>query len=199
LGNIFIKGFMNTVAERYSRTNNLSSEGAIIIPEASGEHGVPDIKIKGKDFLCIVENKIRAMEGKDQTKRYADDASKEIENMKIDKEKLFLIFLTPFGRSPLDKRFKTMDYKEIIRLLREILKFRQNIDDSTKFLIEQFIFNLEMEILHIFDLEKSVGNCLMQYAKRRENYLWERYESIYTIYDELIKRRVKNGRLYGFQ
>jgi hypothetical protein len=199
LGNIFIKGFMNTVAERYSRTNNLSSEGAIIIPEASGEHGVPDIKIKGKDFLCIVENKIRAMEGKDQTKRYADDASKEIENMKIDKEKLFLIFLTPFGRSPLDKRFKTMDYKEIIRLLREILKFRQNIDDSTKFLIEQFIFNLEMEILHIFDLEKSVENCLVQYSKRRENYLWESYETIYTIYDELIKRRVKNGRLYGFQ
>lgn len=188
LGNIFLKEFMDAVVERYPSTKGLSLEGVDVIPEASGEHGVPDIKIKGKDFLCIVENKVRAMEGEGQLQRYAEDGENDIKKMKIGKERLFLIFLTPTGRSPLDKRFKPMDYQEIISLLREILKSQQNINDSTKFLIEQFIFNLEMEILHIFDLEKRVENCLRQYSKGGENYLWESQENIYSIYNELMKK-----------
>jgi hypothetical protein len=199
LGNTFLKKFMDAVVERYPSIKDLSLEEVIVIPEASGEHGVPDIKIKGKDFLCIVENKIRAMEGEGQLQGYAKDGKDDITKMRIGKERLFLIFLTPTGRTPLCKKFKAMNYQEIIKLLREILQSQQNISDSTRFLIEQFIFNLEMEILHIFDLEKRVENCLKQYSQRGENYLWESQENIYIIYNELMKRRVKNGRFYGFQ
>jgi len=188
LGNAFLQEFLNVISQKYNTVINLSSNGVTVIPEASGEHGVPDIKIESKDFLCIVENKIRAMEGKDQTIRYADDALREIQAKKIPEERLFLIFLTPTGQKPFDNRFKPMNYNEIIALLTNLLQWHKNISDSARFLIEQFIFNLQMEILHVFDLEQKVENCLRKYFKHGEKYLWGDYENIRSIFDELIDR-----------
>lgn len=188
LGNTFLKSFLNAVTDKYKRPISISLEEIIVIPEAAGDRGIPDIKIIGKDFLCIIENKIRAMEGKDQTDRYAKDAMEEIEKIKISKEHLFLIFLSPTGRLPKDKNFKPMDYNEIIKLLKELVMSHENISASTRYLIEQFIFNLEMEILHRFDLEKRIDKCLEQYSKFGDQYLWENHENIFSIYDDLLNR-----------
>ena len=189
----FLDGFLDLVLTRYENVESLSSKGVTVIPEASGDLGTPDITIKGPDFLCILENKIRSGEGKDQTERYANDAEKKIKEVKVSKDRLFLIYLTPTGRTPLDERFKSMDYHEIINLLREIISSEQNINEPTKFLIEQFILNLEMEILHVYDLEKRIDTCLMQYSKEGDKYLWKNHENIYHTYTEYLKRRDNNG------
>lgn len=193
MGRIFLDGFLDLLERRYKNVESLSSEAATVIPEASGDRGTPDIKIQGTDFLCIVENKIRSAEGKDQTRRYADDAMEEIRKIKISEDRLFLIYLTPTGRTPIDARFKSMDYHEIINLLREILHSGKNINDSTKFLIEQFILNLEMEILNVYNLEKKIDTCLTQYSREGDKYLWKNQEDIYHIYDELIERGGNDG------
>jgi hypothetical protein len=193
IGSAFLDGFLDLLARRYNNVESLSSEAATVIPEASGDRGTPDIKILGADFLCIVENKIRSAEGKDQTKRYAEDAMEEIKKIKVSEDRLFLIYLTPTGRAPLDSRFKSMDYNELITLLRDIIQREQNINDPTRFLIEQFILNLEMEILNVFNLEKLINACLMQYSKQGDKYLWRNQEHVYRIYEELVERRGNNG------
>jgi hypothetical protein len=188
MGSAFLDGFLDLLVRRYKNVESLSPEAATVIPEASGDRGTPDIKILGADFLCIVENKIRSAEGKDQTRRYADDAMEEIKKIKVSEDRLYLIYLTPTGRTPIDARFKSMDYHEIINLLREILHSEQNINEPTRFLIEQFILNLEMEILNVYSLEKRIDTCLMRYSKEGDKYLWKNQENIYHIYDELIER-----------
>ncbi|MCD6220008.1 PD-(D/E)XK nuclease family protein [Candidatus Calescamantes bacterium] len=200
LGSMFLERFLDAVARKYPGTEKLSPEGVTIVSEASSEHGVPDIKIKGKDFLCIVENKIRAgesisKEGVPQTECYKKDAINEIKRLKIPKGRLFLIFLTPEGRRAACKDFKSMNYFEIINLLEEILQSNQNTAEDTKFLIRQFIFNLKMEILHVFDLEKRVENCLKEYLRNGEKYLWDNHEKICSLYQMLKERRNNNGRI----
>lgn len=188
LGNVFLQRFLDTAADKCRRPRDLSSEGVVIIPEAAGERGIPDIKIKGPDFLCVVENKIMAAEGKDQTERYARDAHENIQDMKISEDRLFLIFLTPTGRAALSKEFVAMSYPEIISLLREILQAQTKVSDSTEFLIQQFISNLEMEILHVFDFEKRIESCVAEYSRRGDKYLWEDHENIYDIYNGLMQK-----------
>ena len=191
LGNAFIELFVEAVTAKYDHFGDVSTEGVAIIPEASGERGTPDIKILGKDYMCIVENKIMSLEGKDQTERYAKDAEETAEELGIPKDRVFLIFLTPTGRKASDKRFKSIKYAEIIKLLRQILAYQTNINTSTRFLIEQFIFNLEMEVLRLYDLDKRIGACLKQYSKHGDKYLWDNYEDLLDIYGALLAREDK--------
>ena len=186
LGNLFLKQFLGAGIKEEEHRNNISIKDTEIVPEAAGESGTPDIKIIGKDFLCIVENKIRSMEGKDQTTRYRNDAFKEIQNRGIDKNNLILIFLTPTGQFPKCDDFKSMNYREIIDLLKKVLQSQTNISTAVRFLIEQFILNLEVEILHDYDLQRNIVTCLSKYANAGDNYLWENADSIYAMYTEIL-------------
>lgn len=193
LGDIFLTKFLDIVSNKHGSRTNISTKGVDIIPEAAGKHGTPDIKIKGDNCLCIVENKIKAMEGEDQTKRYRDDALEEITDMRIPRDNLFLIFLTPTGRTPNCDDFKIMNYREIIKLLKEILYSHETIPDETRFLIEQFVFNLQMEIFRDFELQKRIEVCLRQFSSKGDTYLWENQENIFDIYSKIIATS-KEGR-----
>ena len=52
--------------------------------------------------------------------------------------------------------------------------------------IEQFILNLEVEILHDYDLQRNIVTCLSKYANAGDNYLWENADSIYAMYTEIL-------------
>jgi len=116
--------------------------------EKGDEHGVPDITISGthpEPFLAVIENKIMAAEGQDQTPKYATAAEKK--NVPVPRR--LLIFLSPDGRPPKSPEFRPMSYGTVLRILTDLQQYQMRTE--TRFLVEQFIFNLRFKILHCFD------------------------------------------------
>lgn len=108
------------------------------------ETGVPDILInieqeKGVHSLIIIENKLKAKEGEDQTKKYS--SQKMVNKLKgkfsIENVNKYFIFLTLFPeQTPSSDKFKKITYEDL-------LKVRYNNDSIITRLLRDFSKILE--------------------------------------------------------
>jgi len=99
---------------------NFNAYTRTLIPET----GVPDIVIdieqkKEKHFLIIIENKLKAKEGTDQTKKYSSqEVINKLKNkFEIDKVNKDYVFLTLFpDQEPASDRFKKITYEDLLKI-----------------------------------------------------------------------------------
>jgi len=144
--------------------------------ERGTDRGVPDITVIGPNFLCIVENKLLAAEGRDQTRRYADAAEEEACQRGIPFTRLLLVFLSPMGRSPKDGRFHALAYPPLLQLLEGLLN--RDVPPIVEMTIRQFVFNLRARVLDKYDRETAVLTHLTEYAEKGDPYLREYWSEI---------------------
>ena len=94
---------------------------------STGETSIPDIVIvcnsSKKTELIILENKLKADEGKDQTEKYASDETINVLHQKLCSQVKMedihpkFIFLTLFpDQKPLSSKFRTVTHKELLSL-----------------------------------------------------------------------------------
>lgn len=158
--------------------------------ERGTDRGVPDITVIGPDFLCIVENKLLAAEGRDQTRRYADDAEEEASTH------LLLVFLSPMGRPPKDSRFHALAYPPLLQLLEDLLG-SQHVSPAVEMAIRQFVFNLRTRILpdEEYDHAMAALTHLAGYAEKGDLYLREHWLEI----ERLIQTLQEVNNMSGFK
>ena len=71
----------------------------------------------GHEYLIAIENKVRASEGKEQTKRYR----KNIEEERPDAEKMF-VYLSADNNPPSDAQWASLSYDSIIEMLDHLIQ-----------------------------------------------------------------------------
>ena len=194
----FLVEFLKLAQRVCDKSFNFDTHSVTIQTEKATEGGMPDIVITGPDFLCVVENKILAVEGQDQTKRYAKWAEeKEIEERGIPNDRLLLVFLTPTGREAQDSRFRPMSYEQVVSILEGILHRQGDVEPETRFAIEQFVFSVRDTILRKFGLHRKVGRFLDGYSVEEQRYLVDNWQELWTLYG-LVKGG-SNGEVPGIQ
>ncbi|MFW5981161.1 MAG: PD-(D/E)XK nuclease family protein [bacterium] len=114
----FREFFMRKITNKYD--NNCSNFKAYTRTSIQGV-GVPDIvinyQLNGKQFQIIVENKLKAKEGEDQTVKYS---SKQLINglkrrFNFERVETEYIFLTLFpNQEPVNKEFNKLTYKDLL-------------------------------------------------------------------------------------
>lgn len=180
LGDGLLISFLEEARVLYKSEVDLDCTELKITKERAGESGSPDIVIEGKNFICVIENKIRSPEGLDQTKRYADDWEKIAAIQKI--KNLFLVFLTPEGRAPNDKRFKPLSYPKLISML-------EGCSDSAsveaKLIINQFVMNLRVNVLKEFSQEEKAQGIIDRCESGGEEYMLQHFLEIMETYKEV--------------
>lgn len=151
--------------------------------ERSTDKGVPDITITGSNFMCVVENKILAAEGQDQTRRYADATEQEARERQIPADHVLLIFLSPEGREPRDSRFSPVSYGQVLRLLEATST--AVVSPLVATAIRQFVFNLRAVVLNQYDREMAILAHLKGYEATGDVYLREHSHEISELVLEL--------------
>jgi len=91
----------------------------------------------GQDIVIGIENKIFQTEGRSQTKQYAD----AFERLFPGRQRI-LIFLTPSGLRPMDKRFKAVSYVDLFAALRNV-NCPWMTDPHSSVLFGDFLIHLE--------------------------------------------------------
>jgi len=182
----FLKPFLQK-AQEICRQEDFEldlSEVQVDLERGSGQ-GRPDITVETPNCLCIVENKLKATEGPRQTERYADAAEAETP----DKHRL-LVFLTPRGRKPNDKRFNPMSYVQVLELLDSLAQ--SSLRSEVRFAILQFITNIRETILGEKPLQDRLIQLLDDYESKGDVFLirnWSKFSGVITE----LERRNPNG------
>ncbi|MBE9507790.1 MAG: PD-(D/E)XK nuclease family protein [Chloroflexi bacterium] len=186
LGQAFLQAFLKLAQQTLERPFPQELEGVTVELERGSEQGVPDIVVMGTDFMLVIENKLLGAEGEQQTRRYADDAEREANERNIPTDHLLLMFLTPRGTPPRDPRFYPLSYPQVLEVLEPLLG-EEGIPPMTAVALRQFIFNVRANILHLYDLDRQVTECLEQYAREGDAFLAQAWSKIRAVSDKLMK------------
>ena len=100
------------------------------------------IRCRSDNLFCLIENKIWAKEGSDQTKRYAIKAEEIVKNERYTKPPL-LIFLTPYGHAARNRKFLPISFFSLVELFDKLVNSNKDMEPVTASLIEQFKDNLK--------------------------------------------------------
>lgn len=180
LGESFLTAFMDQVQLVCQREESLDLSGVIITREKSGETGTPDIVIEGTNFICVIENKIFAQEGNDQTGRYAREWRPIAEARNLDEP--FLIFLTPIGTDPQSPYFRAMTYSSLLDSLEQA---KSVTTGAANFMIDQFIWNLRKNILKETAAEERCLRIGIGYRELGDRYLLDHFDEICALHEKL--------------
>lgn len=90
---------------------------------------------QNEGFLCIIENKIGAKEGQEQTKHYYEASLKIFDPVNYPYR--VYMYLSPDGDPPIDEHFIPISYQIILRVIDEIRDKRQ-VTETEQFLLQQF-------------------------------------------------------------
>ncbi len=209
LGDVLLKSFLKKVCGLHKDISftDLKIKDITIAPQKDiVDLGVPDIEISGRNFLCIVENKILAGEtankGIPQTRRYADYYTRIARQ---EKKHLLLVYLVPPSRDdsevakkPTDIRFKQILHSDVIRIVDKAVKESQ-VSGDTKTLIDMFLYNLRREICHEYDWYFEAKHLLDSAEDFSDNisdqvvyfHRLDNSEKLFRI-SEMVSRRLKN-------
>jgi hypothetical protein len=188
LGTVFLNSFLELVQRAHGFEFEADVRDVRVELERGTDRGVPDITIIGSNFLCVVENKLLAAEGRDQTRRYADAAEEEACQRGIPSAHLLLVFLSPSGRRPKDSRFHALAYPPLLQLLEDILD--RGTPPVVEMAIRQFVFNLRARVLHEYDHSTAALTHLAGYAEQGDQYLRGHWPEIGNLIEAL--REVNN-------
>jgi len=193
LGTAFLDGFLQLAQKTCGREFEADLSAVEVELERGTDEGVPDITVIGPNFLCVVENKILAAEGLNQTQRYADDAEKEASQRGIPFDHLLLVFLSPRGHRPKDRRFHALAYPPVLQLLEGLAS--QPVPPIVEMAIRQFVFNLRAGVLHKYKHATAVIDHLEGYARQGDHYLRKHWRGI----DNLIGALQEVNDMPGFE
>ena len=102
-----------------------------------------DLVIQKNGFLCIIENKVGANEGPDQTKDYYESSLKIFPKEQYPHR--IYIYLSPFGDPPKDEHFIAASYQVLLDVLKDLQDDSQT-SETEMFLLRQFQENLRRSI-----------------------------------------------------
>lgn len=193
LGTAFLGAFLRLAQKTCECEFDADLSAAKIKLERGTDKGVLDITVIGPNFLCVVENKLLATEGLDQTQRYADFAEEEACRQEISPAHVLLVFLSPRGRRPRDARFHALAYPPLLRLLEELLS--RDVSPIVEMAIRQFIFNLRDMVLHEYNLATDIINHLEGYSEKGDHYLSRHWRGI----ENLIQALQEVNGMPGFE
>ena len=95
-----------------------------------------DLHLQFDDAHVYIEQKIGSAEGQNQLRNYADCLASSID-IKRDR----LVFLTPEGRKPSDERWDALSYREIFRLLAQVLR-RHALSPVARYNLKALLWDL---------------------------------------------------------
>lgn len=162
----------------------LNLEECIVKTEESFESKKVDITIKNEEekFICLIENKINATEGEDQTRNYAKLCKRKYQNFKY-----IFLFLTPFDDEAESEEFININYFDIKNLLIQVLEAKKSIiTNEVIFLIKQFIQNLEVNILNEGEIQKLCEEIYKRHNKAIDKIVSFKPDFITKIKDYLV-------------
>ena len=156
-------------------TNHLdANEFKVMTRTQAGSAGIPDlvvaVKYEAESALVVIENKLKAEEGDDQTSRYQQPES--IHSLKAkarffpENEEVheYLVFLTLFPESPSGEKFVNKIYRDLYPLLDD-LPFNENA--TSDLLLRDFrdilreFYSFEKISLSDLILERLRGNAVL--------------------------------------
>ena len=193
LGAAFLDAFLRLVQQTCGREFDADLGAVKVSLERGTDGGVPDITVIGHNFLCFVENKILAAEGVDQTQRYADSAEKEANRRGIPSDHVLLVFLSPRGSRPKDRRFHALAYPLVLQLLEVLLG--QPVPPIVEMAVGQFVFNMRARVLHEYDQATAIIRHLEGYTREGDIYLRRHWREI----DNLIRTLQEVNGMPGFE
>lgn len=129
LGDYFLNLFLKKISSQTSSVNH-SSPSIFEIDswtfnyiEVLREWRNIDILIKSDEnrFVCVIENKIKSSEGKDQLQRY-----KKIINHEFGDYKKFFVYLSLEGDIPSDENYLTVSYRDISAIINYIIEVKKD-------------------------------------------------------------------------
>ena len=129
LGDYFLNLFLKKISSQTSSVNH-SSPSIFEIDswtfnyiEVLREWKNIDILIKSDEnrFVCVIENKIKSSEGKDQLQRY-----KKIINHEFGDYKKFFVYLSLEGDIPSDENYLTVSYRDISAIINYIIEVKKD-------------------------------------------------------------------------
>jgi hypothetical protein len=129
---------------------------------------------QGEGFICIIENKVDAQEGHDQTKDYYKTG---LTVFPLEQYPLRIhIYLSPDGDPPQEENFIPLSYQVILEII-DKLKNEQQVTKTEHFLLQQFQENISRGIAMdtktldlaqaVYDQYHEVLEFIMQNVDRR--------------------------------
>lgn len=104
-----------------------------------GKSGRIDIIGANENVRIVIENKVKATEGEDQTSKYYEYINKSSENYQYD----ILLFLTPDeAQTPKSEHFITITYQDLCDFVIKPCIDNPTIKDESIFLLKQYLSNL---------------------------------------------------------
>jgi len=149
-----------------------------------GRRGDITILDERNKIYILIENKIWSSEEKGQTKAYVAEISKM-----YPLHKNFLVYLSPEGEYPEAEEFLRFSYQDLAEVLKDTLEVKEDdLSHSSKFLIEQFIRNIEDNILEEGEIQKLCQEIYRKHRKAIERIIRDRPQNkqIYSDLGELV-------------
>jgi hypothetical protein len=101
------------------------------------------VNCRKQGLLCIIENKVGASEGYEQTKYYYEHSFTKYSNETYPKR--VYIYLSPYGAPPKSEEFIALSYQSVLDILKE-LQNDHRATETEKFLLRQFQESLRRSI-----------------------------------------------------
>lgn len=123
------------------------------------------IRDEGSGLTCIIENKIDSDEHSDQLNRYLEAVA---ENLKINKDRIIAVYLTPDGIRPADEDspFTPLSYKDIAELIEQVRSGHESaLGADVNTMMRHYVMMLERHIMSDTDIEKL---CHQIYAAHKD-------------------------------
>ena len=193
LGSYFLKYFLMRCAKISNiftviDIDELNLNNAIVRTEENFHGKRADITIRIDDinlmkFCCIIENKVKSSEGVEQTKNYV-----EYSKIKYPEHNFMYVYLTPFGEDADSKEFISLDYESVKILLAQTIKAnKDNLNEEVLNLIQDFLYNLEENILNKGNIEDLCKTIYERHREAIEKIIANKPQHIEIIEDELKK------------
>jgi hypothetical protein len=198
LGSQFVEKFICKVASKTKKVDltGIDFRNLCVDREVSGDESRLDIRVRDQlaSFVCVIENKILAKEGTDQTNRlyrdYHDVFSKEL-----------FVFLTLDEKvKPINRNFTPITYREVLSILRSLSQ--DSINPDTRFLIRHYVNTLERLIMsENFEGFSERTKLYYRYQKYidevRKAFDRDRQLLLSTLEEEVKRRQWWNDKFWG--
>lgn len=154
-----------------------------------------DLLVEFDNAVVIIENKINAVEGSGQLKRYREVVSKNYSNHK----NIECVFLTKDGyESSIPEHYITMSYDDIRIILEDVLLYNSdNLNLHTKIYISDYIDNLKKNILQMDPANKLAEKIYLNHKELFDFIYSSRPNSIEYVKKIFNKFLEKDGYIIG--
>lgn len=137
-GPIFLRAFLSLAGVEEPFLDDLV--GCRVRTEYSGNDSIIDVLVyKPSSFVMYVENKVFAAEGPRQVDRELADMVRFGGLVRVPRDKMFPVFLTPAGRSPTSGDPAPWHCVSYVQLARELERLAPELNAKTRYFVEDLV------------------------------------------------------------